>query len=252
MAFTFNLSAPTNTNNYLRAYNIYDNVTIKSTEIKSGTSANGKDWKSLNITFGNDEGTYNHSIFFINLKNKEDIERRKYDMPNGGQRELPSNAETAMHTMAAIAHAFMPEYVDKLNEVISKCGNNFDKIAEAYKLMLDKVIDKNTTSMKLVGRNRDGVVYATLPNCAVCSEIKDQKTLERLNKTVGEGEPKYKMGDWYTWMTSPFGKNLTFSAYELKQKNEMNNAKPTTMPDVPSMDDSSDSGDDLADLLDSL
>lgn len=244
MAFTFNLSAPTtSTNNYLRAYNIYDNVAIKATEIKEGTSAQGRNWKSLNITFGNDEGIYNHSIFYVNLKDKNDLERRKFDMPNGGQRELASNAETAMYTMSAIAHAFMPEYVDKLNEVIAKCGDNFDKIAEAYKLMLDKVIDKNTTSMKLVGRNRDGVVYATLPSCVGIAEAKDQKRAEMNGVNVG---------DWYTWMVTPFGKNLTFSAYELKQKQEMNNAKPTAMPDVPSLDVPEDNGDDLADLLNDL
>ena len=244
MSFTFNLSAPSaSTNNYLRAYNIYDNVAIKSTEIKEGTSAAGRNWKSLNITFGNEEGVYNHSIFYVDLKNKEDLERRKFDMPNGGQRELASNAETAMYTMSAIAHAFMPEYVEKLNEVISKCGNNFDKIAGAYKTMLDKVIDKNTTSMKLVGRNRDGVVYATLPNCVGIAQAKDEK---RANMNGVE------VGDWYTWMVSPFGKNLTFSAYELKQKNEMNQAKPTDMPDVPSLDSNESNDDELADLLNDL
>lgn len=242
MAFTFNLSTPTSNNSYLRAYNIYDNVSIKSTEIKEGTSAAGRKWKSLNITFGNDEGVYNHSIFYIDLNNKEDLARKEWDQSNGGKTYGPSNAETTMYTMSAIAHAFMPEYVEKLNEIITKCGNNFDKIAEAYKLMLDKVIDKNTTSMKLVGQNKDGVVYATLPKIAVCSEAKDQATADRNDVNVG---------DWYVWMKTPFGKNLNFTAWEMKQKNEMNNAKPTAMPDVPSFD-APNTDDELADLMNSL
>lgn len=240
MAFTFNLSVPETSNtNYLRAYNIYDDVTIQGSEIKEGTSAAGRKWKSLNITFGNNEGIYNHSIFYVDLKNKEDLERKVWDQPNGGKTYGPSNAETAMYTMAAIAHAFMPEYVDKLNEIVAKCNNNFDKIAEAYKIMLDKVVNKNKTSMKLVGQNKDGAVYATLPKIAICSEAKDQKTADRNEINVG---------DWYVWMKSPFGKNLTFSAWELSKKNEMNNAKPTAMPDVPGIDSTSDGIDDLADL----
>lgn len=237
MAFTFNLSTPeTNTNSYLKAYNIYDNVAIKSTEIKEGTSAAGKDWKSLNITFGNDEGIYNHSIFYINIKKgSADLERREF---NG--RQLASAAEQTLRTMQAIAKAFMPEYIDKLNEVIAKCGDNFDKIMNAYKTILDKVVDKTTTSMKLVGRNRDGVVYATLPSCIGIAQANTQEKADRNGVELNE---------WYTWMVSPFGKNLAFTPYELKQKNEMNNAKPTAMPDVPSFDTTSNEDDDLDDLL---
>ena len=58
MSFNFSSLAttkPTSTGSYLKPYTINENVTIKSTEIKEGTSSNGNPWKSLVITFGNDE-----------------------------------------------------------------------------------------------------------------------------------------------------------------------------------------------------
>lgn len=240
MSFTFNLSTPENsTNNYLRAYNIYDNVAIKGTEIKEGTSANGKEWKSLTITFGNEDGIYNDSIFYINLKKgSADLERGEYM-----GRQLPSAAEQTLRKMQAIAKAFMPEYIDKLNEVFAKCGDNFDKIMEAYKLMLDKVVDKNTTSMKLIGRTRGGTVYATLPSCIGIAQANTQDKADRNGVALNE---------YYTWMVSPFGKNLAFTSWERKQMEEMNKAKPTAMPDVPSFDTPAEDTDDLADLLNDL
>jgi hypothetical protein len=58
MAFNFGSLAnvkPASTTSYLKAYTINENVTIKSSEITSGTSATtGKPWKCLKITFGND------------------------------------------------------------------------------------------------------------------------------------------------------------------------------------------------------
>ena len=56
-AFNFNSFAqvkPANSVSYLKPYTINDNVTIKGTKIKEGTSADGNPWKSLVITFGND------------------------------------------------------------------------------------------------------------------------------------------------------------------------------------------------------
>ena len=52
-AFNFNSFAqvkPANSVSYLKPYTINDNVTIKGTEIKEGTSADGNPWKSLVIT----------------------------------------------------------------------------------------------------------------------------------------------------------------------------------------------------------
>lgn len=221
--FSFNSFAqvkPASTTSYFKAYTINDNVFIKNAEIKEGTSANGNAWKSLVITFGNEEGIYNDSTFFLDINDPKVTERGLSDMPNGGKRELPSRWEQTYYKLAAIGHAFAPDLIEKFNGVVSKC-KTFDDFMTAYKSMIDKVINKTSTSMKLVGRNNNGTVYATLPNCVGIAQAKDEKRAAANNVEVGQ---------WYTWMVSPFGDNLTFSAYEEQRRNELLSAKPTTMP----------------------
>lgn len=220
--FSFNSFAqvqPTNNTSYLKPYSINENITIKSVEIKEGTSANGNNWKSLVITFGNDEGIYSDSTFFLDINDPKIVERNVMDMPNGGKRELPSRWEQTYYKLAAIGHAFAPEYIEKFNSIVGKC-KTFDDFIKAFKSMLDKVIDKNPTNMKLVGRNSNGHVYATLPNCVGIAQARDEK------RATANG---VQVGEWYTWMVSPFGKDLMFSAYEEAKKNEIANAKPTDM-----------------------
>lgn len=222
---TLSTAKPATTNSYLKPYNIYENVTIKSTEIKSGTSAKGNDWKSLNITFGNDEGTYSHSIFWIT--SDKDFERGSQDMPNGGKRELPSNWERTRDIIAAIGFAFAPEAFTKLQAMASK-AKTFDDIALTFKKILDATIDKNPTNMKLIGRNSGGKVYATLPSCTGIAQAKTEDRATANNVKVGE---------WYTWMISPFGNNLSFTDYEQKQADTYRNAKPTPSENLDSLTD---------------
>lgn len=238
MSFNFSSLAttkPTSTGSYLKPYTINENVTIKSTEIKEGTSSNGNPWKSLVITFGNDEGTYSDSMFWITRD--EDFQRSSMATSNGGQRELPSAWERTRDKMAAIGFAFFPDTFEKLKAVSSK-AKSFDDIAMAFKKLADAAIDKNPTSMKLVGRNSGGRVYATLPNCTGIAQANDEK------RAADNG---VNVGDWYTWMVSPFGDKLFFSAYEEQQRDSISKAKPTQMPDEPST--SEDSEFNLEDLL---
>lgn len=222
MSFNFNSFAqvkPTNTTSYLKPYTINDNVTIKSTEVKEGTSANGTPWKRLVITFGNDEGTYEDSTFYLDINDPKATERNSVDMPNGGKREMPSRWEQTYYKLASIGHAFAPDLIDKFNSVVSKC-KTFEDFMKAYKSMLDKVIDKNPTRMKLVGRNSNGTIYSTLPNCVGIAQANDEK------RAAANG---VEVGQWYTWLVSPFGDKVAFTNYEQKQANEYNNAKPTVM-----------------------
>lgn len=210
------------TASYLKPYTINENVTIKSTEIKEGTSASGNNWKSLVITFGNDAGIYKDSTFFLDITDPKVVERNSVDMPNGGQRQMPSRWEQTYYKLAAIGHAFAPNLIEKFNSIVSKC-KTFDDFIKAYKAMLDKVIGKSSTNMKLVGRNSNGTVYATLPNCVGIAQANTDEKASSNNVNVG---------DWYTWLVSPFGKNLSFSAYEESKKNELTSAKPTEMVKV--------------------
>lgn len=220
--FSFNSFAEVQTPNeisYLKPYTINDNVSIKATEIKEGTTKEGKPWKSLVITFGNDDGIHNDTTFFLDINDPAIVERKVVDSANGGKRLLASRWEQTYYKLAAIGHAFAPELIEKFNTIVGKC-KTFDDFIKAFKAMVDKVANKNTTSMKLVGRNNDGNVYATLPSCVGIAQAKNEKT------AASNG---VQVGDWYTWMTSPFGSNLFFSAYEESKKAELNNAKPTNM-----------------------
>lgn len=236
MAFNFGALAetkPVNNNSYLKPYTINENVAIKSSEIKEGTSSNGNPWKCLAITFGNDEGTYTDSIFWIT--SEKDFERSEMETSNGGKRVLPSAWERTKDKMAAIGFAFFPESFEKLKAVAGK-AKSFDDIANAFKKMVDASVDKTTTSMKLVGRNSGGRVYATLPNCTGIAQATDAKRAESNGVNVG---------DWYTWMISPFGDKLFFSAYEETQRTTLENAKPTPMSADPLLDTKEESNDDF-------
>ena len=208
---------------YLKPYTINKNVTIKGTEIQEGTSANGNKWKSLVITFGNDEGIHKNSTFFLDIDDPKTTERGSVDMPNGGKRLLPSRWEQTSYKLAAIGRAFAADQIDKFNSIVSKV-KTFDEFIKYYKSMIDKAVNKTATDMKLVGRNSNGHIYATLPNCVGIA----QATTEEKAKANG-----VQVGEWYTWMVSPFGDNLSFTAYEEGKRNELNNAKPTKIEEEP-------------------
>ncbi len=225
MSFNFNSIAqvkPSNNNNYLKPYTINKNVTIKGTEIKEGTTSDGRSWKSFVITFGNDEGIYNDSTFFLDINDPKSTSRPTYDMPNGGKREAASNWEQTYFKLAAIGYAFASEYIDKFNAGVGKC-KTFDDFITLYKSMIDKVIDKNPTNMKLVGRNSSGTIYATLPKCVGIAQATTDK------RAADNGVNK---NDWYTWMVSPFGDKVMFSSYEEQRKQELENAKPTPVDNL--------------------
>ena len=220
--FNFNSFAqvkPANIISYLKPYTINDNITIIETKIEEGISSNGNAWKRLVITFGNDEGIHNDSTFFLDINDPKVVERNTTDMPNGGKRQLPSRWEQTYYKLAAIGYAFAPDLIEKFNSVVSKC-KTFDEFIKAFKAMIDKVANKTTTSMKLVGRNSNGTIYASLPNCVGIAQATDSK------KAASNG---VQVGEWYTWMVTPFGSKLSFSPYEESKRSELTSAKPTNM-----------------------
>ena len=230
--FSLNDVRPTNTTSYLKPYNIYENVTLDGIEVKSGTSAKGNEWKAMQLTFKCEEGIYTHSIFYIT--SDKDFERNEMDMPNGGKRQLLSSWERVRDVMGAVGFAFFPEDFEKLQAASSK-AKSFEDIANLFIKCVNKNKGKVATKMKLVGRNSNGAVYATLPNCTGIAEAKDEGKASANNVKVGE---------WYTWMVSPFGDNLTFTPYEEGQKAKYYSAKPTSMPDTPALPETSKGSED--------
>ena len=232
MSFNFSLNEvkPNNPVKYLKAYHIYSDVTLDGVEIKEGVSAKGNAWKSLNLIFSCPEGSYNHSVFY--LASDKDAERTEMDMPNGGKRQLPSTWERSRDLIAAVGFTFFPDDFAKMQKASSTlqykdAKDAFEKIADMFVKCINKNKGKVHTNMKLVGRNSNGTVYATLPSCTGIAEAKDEKRAADNNVNVG---------DWYTWMISPFGDNLSFSSYEEKMKVELEGAKPTNMDSVNTSD----------------
>lgn len=220
MNFNFNVAQSNNNINYLKPYKIYNNVTLTDIETKEGTSAQGTPWKAMQLTFSCEEGIYNHSIFYID---SDADNRPTVDMPNGGKRELPSKWERTRDLMAAIGYAFFPEGFEKFQAVAPK-AKTFEEIATVYIKVVKANLGKVATGMKLVGRNNNGKIYATLPNCTYSKEATDER-LAALNNV--------EVGQWFTRMISPFGDNLSFTNYEETQKKQYENAAPTPMKEDP-------------------
>lgn len=211
MSFNFGLTnAPLPSDiKYLKPYNIYKDVAFKSFEIKEGTSEKGNDWKCLKLTFASPEGEYTESIFY---PKDGDDQRREVDGANGGKRTLCSNFEVTMAMVAAVGHAFNPEGFKKMQDMSGKF-RSFDDVVTVLTKILEQTKGKVTTSMKLIGRNSNGHVYARLPQPLGITQDKETK-------------------EWRTFPVAIFGDNLTFSAYELKKREEIQNAKPTEMGDA--------------------
>lgn len=232
---------PASTTNYLKAYTINENVSIQSCEIKEGTSSEGNPWKKLSIVFGNEEGIYEDSLFWLDINDPTNTNRVEYPASNGGSRQTPSRWEKLRDKMSAIGIAFFPAAFKKFQEVASKF-RSFDEMMNNYMKCIEVAIkNKTTNSMKLVGRNVSGRTYAALPNCTGIAQANTE------DKAAKNG---VNVGDWYTWLVMPFGDKLNFSAYEETQRDQVNNSKPTEMPNDPLVNTSSDEDEfDLEKLL---
>ena len=90
-------------------------------------------------------------------------------------------------------------------------SRKIDKFAKKYQVRFIIPMQlKTSTNMKLVGKTTNGTVYAALPNC---TGIAQANTADKASKNGVE------VGEWYTWMISPFGDDLSFTSYEETQIN---------------------------------
>ena len=218
--FNFSLSEvkPANTTSYLKPYNIYKDVKMSDIDIISGKKSDGNEWKALQVTFSCDERSYKHNIFFITNDNSN-FQMREVDGSNGGKRMVPSNWTNVSNELAAIGFAFFPNDFGKLQAASAK-AKTFDDIANAFVKMGKANLNKVSTGMKLLGRESNGTVFASFPRFTGIAQAKNEKSAESNG---------VKIGEWYTWLISPFGDKLNFSAYEMQQKSKYENAKPTPM-----------------------
>ena len=210
---------------YLRPYDIYE---VNLTKIEKGELKGSKDpnavYPIVSLEFtgcGDNKGTFSTNLFIPT--SEQDMERPTYQNSNGHDYQRPSRFENFQFTLMQIVHALNPTGETKIKENSSKIKTIDQFIDLVIKALKGK--EKVETNLKLVGRNNNGTIYATLPNA--CGLTKE-----------GEIFPVNFIGD-----------NLFFTNYELTQQKEYKNAKPTNMDKV-DKDTTTDSGefDDLDDL----
>ncbi len=227
MNFSFNKLADTSFSSsaaqHLKPYEIHQvNLTkFEKTELKGSKDPNAI-YPVISMEFtgiGESKGTFIQNIFIPT--SEQDMERPTYKNNEGHEYQRPSRFENFQYTLMQIVHAINPAGEEKIKANASKIKT----IDQFIDLIIKALAGKNNveTSLKLVGRNNNGTVYATLPNA--CG----------LNK-AGEVFPVNFIGD-----------NLFFTNYELTQQKAYQNAKPTTMPENNDID-STDSEFNLDDL----
>lgn len=207
MSFNFSNVAKVSTatsGNFLRAWNIYEDVKFDGiSEEISGKRQDGGSWRAWDFTFTCPQGSYRERIFEPNEKGQE---RRVVSNNNGHESQMPSDMERVLYFAAQLVETYAPTKYEKYVAACAKIST-FDQ----FIALLHKVLDGSeiTSSLLLAGRNNNGSVYAALPNFV------------RINSKTGEAYTSEKF----------LGDNLAFSAWELSQKKEFENAKPTKMED---------------------
>ena len=229
MDFNFNSLATNNfllnSGSHLRPYNIYKvNLTkIEKTELKGSKDPNAV-YPIVALEFtgcGEDKGIFSTNLFIPT--SEKDMERPTYQNNNGHDYQRPSRFENFQYTLMQIVHALNPTGEEKIKANASKIKTIDQFIDLVIKALNGK--DKIETNLKLVGRNNNGTVYASLPNA--CG----------LNKS-NEVFPVNFIGD-----------NLFFTNYELQQQKNYQNAKPTDMSQTENNPDVNDNDDlDISDL----
>lgn len=198
-------------------------VTFDGAEIKSGTSKAGNEYKLLQLSFSNKEGSADMTLFWPDPE--KDGVREVRTAKDGHEYETPSRWEQTKAIITQTLETLSPEGFKKMSELSPKF-RTFDDMAQAFTVLVNKC--KGTeVDVKFNGYvNKQGYMQLTFPQLA------------GVNK-----EGNAFIADNYIG----FG-NLGLSDYEMRRAKELAETKPTKMGDDPVMDspavDSND-GDDL-------
>lgn len=185
----------------LKPWNIYD-VKFIGCEVRefAGKKDPNAVYKVLDIKFENEDGYFTVTKFF---PKEGDDKRPKVKNNNGGEREMASNFEELMNVVKQTVEVLTPEGFKKMSELSPKF-RSFDDVANTLIKVTDKVKGCET-KIKLVGRNRDNRVEATIPNIT----------------SVFDGVA--------TITDNYIGSKLFFSKWEEGKRDEYLNSKPTEM-----------------------
>lgn len=205
---SFNFGALANTTGVasdrrLRAYTI---TKVKFEEAKLDvlhSEKNGTDYDVLKVRFTSDSGVYEEN-YFLPSTSGQDVERK----PNNWGGENPSNADRAMMFFAHCLGVLNNDGFKKLQKVVGQAKNFKDVATMVVKLLNEK---KGTECyLKLVGRDSNGTIYASLPY------------FTSINKETHE---PYVSNNFLSLKD-----DLGFTPSEDKKRQEFEKAKPTPMP----------------------
>ena len=189
----------------LKPWNIYD-VKFKGARIDNvqGKKDPNATYTILKVRFEGKEGYYEESIFYPKAG---DDKRPTYTSKDGHEYEGASSLDRTMTFIAQVAEVLNPEGFKKMQQMSSKF-KTFDDVAKAFITITNPVKDKET-KLKLVGRNRNGSIVASLPRFVAVNKQGERFTCDNF-----------------------LGDRVFFSAYEEGERKKYRSATPTKTEDL--------------------
>lgn len=197
-------------NTRLTPYEIHT-VTFDGAEVKSGTSKAGNEYKLLQLSFSNNSGSADMTIFWPNPE-KDGIREMK-TAKDGHEYETPSRWEQTKAIISQTLETLSPEGLKKMSELSPKF-KTFDDMANVFVKLVNKCVGTEV-DIKLNGYvNKDGYTQLTFPTIV---GINKKGELFISDNYIGHG-------------------NLGLTDYEMRRAKEFGSAQPTAMKADPVMD----------------
>lgn len=223
---SFENKSAINTSSFLKPWNIYD-VKFDGIEREELHKKNDESvkYKTIKVSFSNSAGRFIKNLF-IPDDTPENSQRGQMKRQDGSTYPTPSRFEEFKWTLLQLAQVLNSEGFSKLQKVANKI-KTMDQFVDA----LIKLIDAKkgmSTKIKLIGKNRDGSVYADFPYVTA----------------IGNDDEPYVRNNFV-------GNNVAFTSYEASQAANYNTAKPTEIH-TESTTSSSDDDLDFSSLSDEI
>lgn len=204
----------------LRPYGIYL-VQLKSVEVKEGKGKQDPDttWKSLVLHFEGEQGTYQESLFYPNENSAKRYEGKRKDSKGVEfPYVLPSTFEQLKGFMLHIITVVGGDKAKELFVTKAPACKSTDQFMQLFQAVLTKYCMKKDFYLKLSGRKEKkkdekgvmketGNVFAKIPDIGAINS-----------------DGQFYIRDNFASLEED---KLSFSSYEIKQKEDMEKRKPT-------------------------
>lgn len=213
-------SISTKKNTRLKPFAIHT-VTFDGAEVKEGTSKAGNEFKLLQLSFSNNEGAADMTIFWPD-PNRDGV-REVRQAKDGHEYETPSRWEQTKAVISQTLETLSPEGYKKMQELSAKF-RSFDDMVKVFVQLVNKCVGTEV-DVKFNGyTNKEGYMQLTFPNIV---GINKKGELFVSDNYIGHG-------------------NLGLTDYELRRAKEL--GEPTKMAADPVMDTTEPAGTQDVDL----